>query len=511
MRRKQIERKLNTVFSQNIPDNFDSIVDKPVRPVDRELIELLENESVNNSKSIIRNRWVFSGVAVICVMLLAFIFSINLKPVRNDDSYILYMDVNPSIKMVFDSEDKLKEIQAINNDASTVTKNVTKNSKIEDCMTLVLKNLEDAGYYKQKDATVLFSFKNNCCNHSIEDEILQSVEKYEQESDKELVVLIQQFDSSNKTKKLSEKYHVSEGKIIFCNNISKNVPESGANLYKMNLSQLYKQVQKDNEKIPQKVKVIEGNVKDYIEKKTKSARNEESEAGDETKKHSDESISTEDEKGKNALTNAATNNHSHNETTYNSKTESIPEEKSSQASLETTSSPTTVNEDNSTDTQSTNVSELSTETTNIQTTITKETTATQSTKDTTKETASTVTEAVTTTQIPQETTQKETNVYKKEIKINSVLCNRQGKIQIKLNNSFALDNPFTICIYNANGILVNYSEFQTHTKEIELKLDMLESECDYFIQITGIKAQTDNCFSTLSAEFTSPKIKDKNE
>ena len=149
-------------------------------------------------------------LVIICVFIFFFLF--------NKEKYMkISLDINPSIELYLNKDNIVKDIKSINNDGKDLISNDLIDKEINDVINKLTDNIIDKGYIDNDHVSILLY-----ADKDIEkEEIINEFEKAFNDKDLRLdLIVIEEIKEEDKD--LAKKYHISEAKANYLNNIKKN-------------------------------------------------------------------------------------------------------------------------------------------------------------------------------------------------------------------------------------------------------------------------------------------------
>ena len=159
-------------------------------------------------------------IIVTCLILIGIIGFIMWN---NRTVSTITLDINPSIKINLNKNDKVNRVIALNGDGKEVIKGSYRGRELDETLKSIFNNIYDEGYIERDNVDVLLYITGNINNAEVHHMINDSLEG------KEVTINIVTIDSVTKEdEKLAKKYRISSSKAAFINSILKeneNIPE----------------------------------------------------------------------------------------------------------------------------------------------------------------------------------------------------------------------------------------------------------------------------------------------
>lgn len=227
MKKREIEERLNKCISNSVPDVLDSILEKCEEK--KGFNKKMKKEKTRDDKRIYFPR--YAVVLSLLIILLGVGFGLNI----NKDVSIIEFDVNPSIELKVNKNEKVTSVVALNEDAKKVIddmdlKNVDLNVAVNALVGSMLKN----GYLSIDSNSILVSVKNKDQKESerLQKEISEEISALLKASSIDGSILTQDYSEDKDLTKLSNSNNISIGKAkLISRVIEAKVTNSKGELY----------------------------------------------------------------------------------------------------------------------------------------------------------------------------------------------------------------------------------------------------------------------------------------
>lgn len=168
MQEKDIREKLNQELEEMAPDMLEKILSKPIEPVKNEKELFGRNKPLFKEKKNIKQYFIVPAMlAVAACLVMAVILMKPLFNVQNNNTkmaFSIIVDVNPSVEIQVNKDDKVDRVLADNKDAKSMIREINgeikKDYDYNDAMKVVIKNFKKNGYLKKKNSAMLVSLTN---------------------------------------------------------------------------------------------------------------------------------------------------------------------------------------------------------------------------------------------------------------------------------------------------------------------------------------------------------------
>ncbi len=148
-------------------------------------------------------------VGVVCY----FVFKDNTKA-------IITLDINPSIELKIDTDDKITSIKALNDDGKDIVDDSLIGKTLDDALTTITDNIVDKDYMGDDGATIIMHTEGKIDNKKVEDIIHQ---KFDGRKIHVEVITIEKITKEDE--ELAKKYNISPAKASYINTIAKENKE----------------------------------------------------------------------------------------------------------------------------------------------------------------------------------------------------------------------------------------------------------------------------------------------
>ncbi len=218
---RDVELKLKKAVEDSTPDVLDSVL-KECERRNGKVIEMKENRR--------KNYWLKGAVAVAAAVALVLVGAFGYNWIsKNDKNYVsdidlaatVIFDVNPSIEMKVDTNERVIEVKPLNDDAKVIVDGMDfKGSDVNVAVNALVGSMVRNGYINELANSILVSVESFDAEKgkALENRLSQEVERLLRSDDFNGAVLCQSVKSSE-AKELAEKHGISVGKVHFINRI----------------------------------------------------------------------------------------------------------------------------------------------------------------------------------------------------------------------------------------------------------------------------------------------------
>lgn len=221
MKRKEIEKYLNTAVSNSVPDVLDNILEKceKRKGFKNKVIKMKTEEK----KKVFNYKLIGGLCCLILVLGLAGIFGFNQYNKSFKVETVIEFDVNPSIELKVNRDEEVIEALALNDDAKKVLSGMDLNKvDLNVAVNAIIGSMMKNGYLTIDQNSILVSVKNNDSKERerLQKEIMEEINNLLNASSINGSVLTQEFDDTDKNiEKLSDDYNISIGKAKLISNV----------------------------------------------------------------------------------------------------------------------------------------------------------------------------------------------------------------------------------------------------------------------------------------------------
>ena len=215
---RQLEETLLRVFTAQTPDNFDAILAD------------CKNKNKKESKKLMKKNFVrmIAAAAAVFVMIFSTVFAIQL--LGNSVLTTVAIDVNPSIELELDKNEKVVSANAVNDDAAAIIEGLElKGKDLESAVTLIVEAMVEKGYISELSNSILVSINgDDDKSEALREKVAGIIKSMLDGGSIDSSILSQTHTPDDEVKALAEKYDISEGKAAL---IAKLVAADGTHLF----------------------------------------------------------------------------------------------------------------------------------------------------------------------------------------------------------------------------------------------------------------------------------------
>lgn len=209
--KSEIEKKLNEAVNDITPDIFEKIAAVSVeRGRER---EMMLPEQKPNKERLKRAGAILCACAACCMIF----FGVRFRELNKVDS-IIQIDVNPSVELSTNKEEKVLSARALNEDGEKVLKNMNlKNVDLDVAMNAVIGAMVKEGYLTNKKNSMLITVENESDQKAerLQKTLMLDMKQSLTKQKVKVEVYNQKTTKSKKADNLAKKYGISPGKAAF--------------------------------------------------------------------------------------------------------------------------------------------------------------------------------------------------------------------------------------------------------------------------------------------------------
>lgn len=212
MRDLDVEKKLKTAIDHSVPDVLDSIL-AGCEDQERKIIPIAGNGSANNAK---KRKWLpVSSVAAILILIAGSFYGVNWKAVNTVDS-VIALDVNPSVRLEVNKEEKVLRADALNEDGKDILDGMNlKNTDLDVAVNALIGSMMKNGYIGELANSILITVGNDDAvkGAELQERLVGEINRILTSNSIDGAILSQSLGAEDaELQKLSQQYGISEGK-----------------------------------------------------------------------------------------------------------------------------------------------------------------------------------------------------------------------------------------------------------------------------------------------------------
>ncbi len=201
MKNSDIEKMLKDAASGFVPDVLDKVMKAEIT------VEPIAEEVKTGSFNLRRLAFAMASVLILLVGGLSFFGIMNKEAGR------VYIDVNPSLEIVYNHFDRVSEINFLNNDAEELITQDLEGEKIDTVLTMFIEKAEEKGYFSQEEPVIVISVSSKDAEKA-EKQLAKLTEKAQNYTkEKHIEVSIEKQNASDINKEEAASLDISPGKL----------------------------------------------------------------------------------------------------------------------------------------------------------------------------------------------------------------------------------------------------------------------------------------------------------
>lgn len=235
MSNKKFKENIRNAFIEETPNNLDDIKAKCVN------IEQTNSSymvAAKGNKMSYFKRLIFP-LALATILIFGIIIGNNIE--FNDNKHLMsvYLDVNPSIELKLNEEEKIYDYNALNEDAEIVLSGLSlKNISIDEGLNAIVSSMYVNGYLTESANSILISVDNDSDTELLNNLANEVNEIFERRDDMNCSIIAQHIKPNDDIRKKAKENNISIGKAHLIDKIieSNNMYEENDNDYLYDLS-----------------------------------------------------------------------------------------------------------------------------------------------------------------------------------------------------------------------------------------------------------------------------------
>lgn len=178
---------------------------------------------------------------------LAFVFAIITGGILYNNSQLnristtLFLDVNPSVEINLNKDDRVVNVEPLNEDGKTIIGTMDfRNSDLEVTVNALIGSMLRNGYLSDIKNSILVSVENNdqAKAEALQKQLSEEIDKLLKGDNMDGAVITQSISDDPETAKMAKEYNISRGKARYIQKIINNTTHSFDELAKLNINDL---------------------------------------------------------------------------------------------------------------------------------------------------------------------------------------------------------------------------------------------------------------------------------
>ncbi len=219
MNNKELEKRIRHAVQCATPEVLERIIPDSVSQTERKReMGNQKNQTESARISTRKKGWIISGAIVaFAAALMLCIGLFQLTRVNSVDA-IVSIDVNPSVELLIDRNDKVLETRALNADAEKILDGMElKDVDLDVAVNALIGSMLKNGYLNDLGNAVLVSVENDNAERSsvLQQQISADISSVLKQSNHNVTVLNQEIKSDDQLEDFADQYGISYGKALF--------------------------------------------------------------------------------------------------------------------------------------------------------------------------------------------------------------------------------------------------------------------------------------------------------
>ncbi len=237
MKKRDLKKKIAEAYRSEAPDLCAKIICSCMSE-EQEQGDVTEEVPVPKAQPDFRRLLKPASAVAVCLMLLVFGFAIGNNMTGAGGSLptaetVVYLDVNPSIQLQMDAENKIIDVIAGNGDAEVVLADLELNGvKINTAVKAIVGSMYINGYLTESSNSMLISVasKNEQTADSLLYGITEQINSVFKNSNMECAIIAQCLTVSEELTQNAKEYGISVGKMQLLNKITGSYPDTSTDV-----------------------------------------------------------------------------------------------------------------------------------------------------------------------------------------------------------------------------------------------------------------------------------------
>ena len=213
--RKKIENHIKNAVTEMTPELLNQISSAPVTKTQQE--DWMMDKTMKKEKTVHTKRYWGIGLAAACAVLVMVFGAFYYTNYQMVDS-VIGLDVNPSVQLTTNKQDKVMGVSALNADGTKVLDGMDlKNVDLDVAVNALVGSMVKHGYISEAKNSILVSVENSNEQHraEIQKEVSGTVNTALENMSITPTVLQQGVNKTDSIEEIAEKYGISLGKAAF--------------------------------------------------------------------------------------------------------------------------------------------------------------------------------------------------------------------------------------------------------------------------------------------------------
>lgn len=217
MKNRELEKRIRRAVNSVTPDIYERITSDSAFQAERES----RMESQKHEKHTAKKRgWMIGGAAAVCAAVFIACFGLFQLMQVNSSAVdaIVSIDVNPSVELSINKEDKVVQAKALNDDAEKVLDGMKlEQVDLNVAVNAIIGSMLKHGYLDDLANAVLVSVENDdeARSSTLKKQVSGDIAAMLKQNNQNVTVLNQNITSDEQLKEFAQKHGISYGKALF--------------------------------------------------------------------------------------------------------------------------------------------------------------------------------------------------------------------------------------------------------------------------------------------------------
>ena len=213
--KRKIEKKLNQALEAETPDLLEQLLQEHAAAHTQNAPVQLAEYAAGRRKKKKAARWLIPACAAAVLMIAAGLWAFRPEPVPVQPYTMVCMDINPSLELAVDQDDRVLEAHALNGDAEQLLADLElEGSKVTTASYAIVGALLTKGFLTDETNSLLISVTSEDAEHGLqlEEELSLKIRDYLEQTSLTAAILSQYLSDSSDAETFAQEHAVSAGK-----------------------------------------------------------------------------------------------------------------------------------------------------------------------------------------------------------------------------------------------------------------------------------------------------------
>ena len=188
---------------------------------------------------------IVSVIVLVILISLGVIFGLKTYKENNKIYSVITIDVNPSMKLNLNRNNKVLSIEALNKDADIIVDKDVKGKDLNKALSVVVDKLQEKEYLK--DNTILINVDSE--NKELESIVEKDIKNIVEEKKIETKVVVQSIEVTEEIKNIANTYNISESKAAYISEQIKDEDIKIEEIVEKSIDEIKEQIEEKKEEI----------------------------------------------------------------------------------------------------------------------------------------------------------------------------------------------------------------------------------------------------------------------